>query len=41
MDGQADELTTPHEGHQSMACADAIIRSLKTGERLQIHDFHS
>lgn len=36
IDGQADELTTPGEGLQSVACSDAIIRSLKTGIRVQV-----
>jgi len=33
VDGRSDELATPLEGLQSVACADAIIRSLTSGQR--------
>jgi predicted dehydrogenase len=39
IDGQTDELTTPSEGLQSVACSDAIISSLKTGARVEIPHF--
>lgn len=39
IDGQPDELTTPSEGLQSVACSDAIISSLKTGARVEIKHF--
>ena len=39
IDGQSDDLTTPSEGLQSVACSDAIISSLRTGGRVEVQHF--
>jgi len=39
VDGRPDELATPLEGLQSVACADVIIRSLTSGQREPVTNF--